>query len=230
MTAASFLPLTLSQRPPAIVRHSVSDQVLAELRRQIVHGEIPDATPIPEAQFAQSLGVSRVPVREALLRLERDGLLVTNNRGKSVVRTFTTHDYREIPGVRLELEGLAARLATTARTPADLLLLQQNIGAFAAATTPEELAHLDVEFHHLLCAAAHHTWLQAAWQAIRWPFEAILVRNFRQYVQATSLRESKGSTADHSRIVEAIARQDATTSETLLRQHISRWEEWTPTA
>lgn len=224
------LALSLPRKTPVIVRHSVTEQVLAELRRRIVHGEIPEAAPIPEAQYAQTLGVSRVPVREAVMQLERDGLLVTNSRGKSVVRALSSQDYQEMPGVRLELEGFAARLAASARTPEDLTLLEQNIEAFAAATSPEELAHLDVEFHRLLCAAAHHHWLQTTWQTIRWPFEAILVRNFRQYVDATSLGDSKTSTADHSQILEAVRRQDATAAELLLRQHISRWEEWTPSA
>ncbi len=220
----------LSSSAPLIVRHSVSDQVLAELRRRILHGVFPEHSTLPESQCAESLGVSRVPVREALIQLERDGLLAADVRGKTVVRAFGAQDHSEISSVRLELEGLAARLAATVRTAKDIFILHQNIEAFDAATSPEELARLDVEFHQRLCASAHQEWLAVAWEAIRWPFEAILVRNFRNYVEATSIADSKASTADHGRILDAMVSQDAALAETLLRQHISRWGEWTPSA
>jgi len=209
-----------------IHRFSVSDQVLAELRRQIVHRQIPEGAPVPEAQCALSLGVSRVPVREALMQLERDGLISTSPTGKSITRVFSPSDCHEISLIRKELEGLAARHAASTRTPQDLERLRHNIEAFTTASSPEELAQLDVEFHELLCSTARHPWLLNAWQTIRWPFHSILVRGFRAYVQETSLEESKISTADHSRIVEALADQNSTSAETLIRQHISRWEEW----
>jgi DNA-binding GntR family transcriptional regulator len=104
--------------------------------------------------------------------------------------------------------------------------MRQNIDAFEAATSPEELARLDVQFHELLCAAAHQPWIKAAWTPLRAAFEVLLVRSFRAYVAATSLPESKASTADHSRIVDAIESADANGASRLLRQHIQRWEEW----
>ncbi|MEI6712314.1 MAG: GntR family transcriptional regulator [Verrucomicrobiota bacterium] len=216
-----------------IIRHSVSDQVLDQLRRKLVRSEFPENSFIPESQYAQSIGVSRVPVREALMQLERDGLLTqttSGTRGKSVVRAFTTNDVQQISAVRRELEGLAARIAASSATKDDLTQLQLNIEAFDAASSVEELAHLDVQFHELICLSAHQPWLHHAWQTIRWPFETILVRGFRNYVHETSLDDSKTATPDHTRILEAIRQHDAVTAETLLRQHISRWEEWDYTA
>ncbi len=221
----------LNQRNAAsqfIVRHSVSDQVLAELRRRIVNGECPAGGAISEAQYAQSLGVSRVPVREAIMQIERDGLVFSDARGRSIVRGFTEEDHQQVWSVRLELEGLAVRLAAEARTAADVENLRMNIAAFEEASTPEELALLDVEFHQTLCKASGHQWLLAVWNNLRWPFESILVNGFRKYVKATSLAESKSSTADHSRIVDALERRNGAEAQTLLRQHILRWCEWTP--
>ena len=80
----------------------------------------------------------------------------------------------------------------------------------------------------MLCEASRHQWLLAVWNNLRWPFEAILVNGFRKYVSATSLPESKSSTADHGRIVDALERGNGAEAETLLRQHILRWCEWTP--
>jgi len=221
----------LNQRnapPQLIVRHSVSDQVLAELRRRIVHGECPASVAISEAQYAQSLGVSRVPVREAIMQIERDGLLFSDARGRSIVRGFTEEDHQQVWSVRLELEGLAVRLAAEVRTASDVEKLRMNIASFGEASTPEELALLDVEFHQMLCEISRHRWLLSVWNNLRWPFESILVNGFRKYVKATSLAESKSSTADHGRIVDALEWRNGAEAETLLRQHILRWCEWTP--
>ncbi len=213
---------------PFIVRLSVTDQVLSELRRRILHGVILGGETIPESQCAESLGVSRVPVREALMALEREGLLHKDHRGRTIVRSLGGKDYEEILTLRLEIEGMAARLCATARNEEALRFLEININAFGAAKSAEELAHLDVEFHRLLCTAAGHPWLLSAWNTIRWPFEALLVRNFRTYIDATSLEESKVSTDDHRRILEAIRSNKAGESELLMRQHISRWTDWKP--
>ena len=226
--------MTLASTPPPaassalIVRHSIADQVLSELRRRILQGTIVGGEPIPESQCAESLGVSRVPVREALMALEGEGLLCKDRRGRTVVRTLGGKDYQEILTLRLEIEGMAARLCATALNEESLRALEANIDAFGAAKSAEELAHLDVEFHRLLCTAAAHTWLISAWNTIRWPFEALLVRNFRTYIHATSLEESKISTDDHRRILEAIRANKVGESELLMRQHISRWTDWKP--
>lgn len=190
---------------------------------------MPADSPISEAKYASALGVSRVPVREALMQVHRDGLVYlisTGHRAKSLVRSFTSSDVRQISSLRREIEGLAARSAAVFASARDLALMEENIAGFDAASSPEELAHWDVEFHRLLCASSHQEWILSTWEMIRWPFEAILVRGFRAYVEATSFPESKVSTDDHFRILGAIRARDAAAAECLLRQHISRWEEW----
>ena len=209
-----------------VLQPTLASQVLHELRRQILHGALPPLAPLREAQLAAALGVSRVPVREALLHLQRDGLVLPSPGGALAPRAFTPSDPQQIADARRQLEGRAASLAAAERTAADLEALRANIAAFDSATSPEELARLDVEFHALLCEAAHQPWLTAAWNALRWPFHALLIRGFQKYVHATSLNDSKSSTADHSRILNAIRNRQAATAETLLRQHIARWEEW----
>jgi len=226
---AQITPSTASRQPAPtfeISRLTVAGQVLAEIRRRILHGEIPDQLPLPEAPIAESLGVSRVPVREALTTLEHEGLLVPGPRNTLMVPPFTHADWRQITAVRLQLEPLAAELAATTASPSSIAAMRQNIAAFKNAASPEELAGLDVQFHELLCTAAEQPWLSAAWRPLRSPFEALLVRSFRAYVAATSLPESKASTADHTGIVDAIETSDAKTAARLLLQHINRWQEW----
>jgi DNA-binding GntR family transcriptional regulator len=213
-----------------IIQPLLSAQVLQELRRQILHGFFPPLQPLRETQLASALGVSRVPIREALIQLHADNLVLPSHpRGSLSPRTFSAADAHQIADARRQLEGRAGALAASHRTHADLDALRENIAAFAAADSPEELARLDVDFHALICSASHQPWLLIAWTALRWPFHALLVQGFRKYVAATSLDESKSSTADHSRIVDAIERGASDETETLLRQHIARWEEWLAT-
>ncbi len=218
--------------PPAsafsVARQSVAEQVLEELRHRVVLGEITPLMALTESKCAASLGVSRVPVREALFQLERDGLVALGKRNTLVARKLGETDWQEITAIRLQLEAFAAGLAASARVSADLIQLRQNVHAFASADSPEALARLDAEFHELLCAASHSQWLSAAWQTIRWPFEAMLVKNFRSYVSATCLAESKASAADHAHIVDALEMQNSAAAIQLLQQHITRWQEWTP--
>jgi DNA-binding GntR family transcriptional regulator len=217
-----------STETPLIVRHSVSEQVLSEMRRRILHGDFPAGKLLPESHCAALLSVSRVPVREALMALEKEGLIVRDARGRTVVRTFKLRDYNEIVSLRLELEGMAARLAATHRTDAQLEALTQNIEAFARAQSAEELAQKDVDFHGLIIQASSHQWLYHSWSTICSPYQWLLTRNFRSYIAATSLEESKVSTLDHTRILEAIRLQKTEDAELLMRQHIRRWTEWTP--
>ena len=208
---------------------ALSQQVLDHLRKQLVLAELPPDSPIPEAQYAASMGVSRVPVREALMQVQRDGLvypIYAGFRAQCMVRSFTHEDALQISSIRQEIEGLAVRTAAVSATDEDIAGMEENIAAFKAASTAEALAHLDVEFHKRLCSAAHQEWILSTWEIISWPFEAILVNGFRAYVKETSLAESKISTDDHSRIVEAIRARDPLEAERLLRQHILRWEEW----
>lgn len=213
---------------PLIVRHSVSDQVLAEIRRRIIQGDFPAGSLLPESHCATLLSVSRVPVREALMALEREGLLERDARGRTRVRKFQLRDYQEIVSLRLELETMACRLAASHRTEEQLISLAENIEEFARAGSAEELAQLDVDFHRLLLVAGGHHWLLHVWNTICSPYQYLLTRNFRAYIQATSLEESKISVQDHSRILEAIRLQKSADAELLMHQHISRWTEWTP--
>jgi DNA-binding GntR family transcriptional regulator len=212
--------------PFTLSRLNLTEQVLSELRRRLLHGEIAPGLPLLESRLAQALGVSRVPVREALIALEHEGLLLPGPRNTLVARPLDETDWRQITAVRLQLEPLAAQSAAQRHAPADLAAMRQNIAEFQQASSPEDLARLDVEFHALLCRCARQPWLNAAWQTLRAPFEALLVRNFREYVAATSLAHSKASTADHTGIVDALESADPDTAARLLIQHINRWQEW----
>lgn len=168
-------PATLS----APRRSSLAREVLDRLRRSILRGDLPEGAPLPEAATAGRLGVSRVPVREALVQLEREGLVEFDVHGHTCVRSFSEADVREIMTLRSTLQTLAAREAA-ARVTADGLRRLQNILERAAETEDlAEFSALDTAFHDEVVVMARHTRLSRVWGELRAQMQLWLARLHR---------------------------------------------------
>ena len=89
---------------------SIADQVFDILERDILTGEYPRGEVLTEARLCEKLGVSRTPVREALLRLEQEHLVLSSSRGMRVLG-LEPGDIEDIYEIRMRVEGLAARRA-----------------------------------------------------------------------------------------------------------------------
>src|ERR1700693_5720133 len=98
---------------------TLAETVSARLRHEILSGELSPGAPVAEIPTAERLSVSRVPVREALLVLEQEGVLVFGARGRARVRSLSPGDHLEIYHGRLPLEKAAARLAAERGTEED---------------------------------------------------------------------------------------------------------------
>src|SRR5205814_4496128 len=109
---------------------SRSDNTVCKLRKDITHGTLGPGTLLAEAAVARQMGVSRVPVREALFTLEREGLVEFSATGRAYVKALQPHDFEELFLLRLSLEPLAARHAAP-RLRLDGDELKQNIDATA---------------------------------------------------------------------------------------------------
>ncbi len=113
-------------RPQATIRaESLTDQVYSLLEREIVEREIVEGRMKPgerirEKELSQRLGISRTPIREALLKLEMAGIVVCNSRRSYNVRILTAADVREIFEILGILEGAAVTSVAQEITPEDL--------------------------------------------------------------------------------------------------------------
>lgn len=134
--------------------------VYEQLHEAIVNGELPAGTQLVELALAAQFQVSRTPIREALRRLEQDGLVERGNRGMQV-RGRSPEEILEIYEVRITLEASAARAAAERHTPLDLLKIQQVHEAMVAASTddPESLAAINRKFHEVLWSMSHNATL-----------------------------------------------------------------------
>lgn len=205
---------------------SRSDTAASRLRQDILAGHAAPGTLLAEAAVARRLGVSRVPVREALFTLEREGLVEFSPTGRALVRELRPADFEEIFVLRLTLEPAAARLAAP-RLRADPAPLEENLEATRRARSVQEVTRLDLEFHERILEAAGNARLLKLWRSLRGELELWLGRLHRQHHGQT--RETLAQTVEaHQGILEAFRARSPAGCERVLREHILGWREWLP--
>lgn len=152
-------------------KRTLTDDVTDQLREAIFRGHFAPGQHLSEAQLAQTLGVSRGPIREAFVRLEREGLIASQANRRSLVAQLSRRDLEEVYTLRLALERLAVQYAVHAAQADDFAAMAANTHALEAAVarglTEPEAATLDIGFHDLIYQAARHAHLLAAWTNIR---------------------------------------------------------------
>jgi DNA-binding GntR family transcriptional regulator len=132
---------------------SLGNQAYQEVKRIILERQIPPGGKLNEGDLAQALGISRTPIREAINRLEKEGLVkIVPQRGAYVVQ-FTEKDVFELFLIRENLEGLAAYLAATKMSDKDLAKLESFIEGFSEPFDEKEIrryAREDFKFHQAI--------------------------------------------------------------------------------
>jgi DNA-binding GntR family transcriptional regulator len=206
---------------------SLAETAARKLRSEIVSGELPSGSRLAEAAVAQRLGVSRVPVREALVLLEREGLIEFTPTGRACVKELSPRDFEELYVLRLALEPVAARLAAPA-LKADCSRLEKNLAATRRARSLREVTTLDLEFHEIILEASGNRRLLTLWRSLRGELELWLGRLHRHHQTLTS--ETREETVGaHLVIIECFACEPPAACERLMRRHILGWREWLPT-
>ena len=157
-----------------IRRESVEAQVADALRELIVHGELPEGTPLVQRDLASRLGVSQTPVRLGLLALEQAGLVEVGGNGRALVRRLTREDFEEIYAARLGLEGLAARVGAPAVGPDELArmrALHRDLERLARRQAVDDYLRARWEFHATCYRASGRTRLVADVERLFWRAE-----------------------------------------------------------
>jgi len=184
------------------------------LRREIIAGQVDQGETLVETALAKRLGVSRTPVREALKKLEQDGLIERHDRGLRV-RMRSAEEILEIYEVRIVLEEFAARLAAHRRTPFDLARLQAAHEQMAAGRPETATEQIDTNrmFHQTLWRAAHNATLTDQLQR--------LTDHVSRYSSTTLNSEGRWDEAvrEHALILEAVTASDADAAAQVASQH-----------
>lgn len=148
-------------------RRGLSSEVADAIRTAIFDGRYAPGSPLREVELAEALEVSRGPVREALQQLEREGLVRAGWHRGATVAELSAADVAELDSLRGALEHLAVRRVVDHADEAGLKSIEQAAAAMQRAATPHEMVRLDIEFHDAVYAAANHSRLAQAWEAIR---------------------------------------------------------------
>ena len=200
----------------------LKDAVYLQLRDDIISGALPAGAVLREVELAGRFGVSKTPLRDALVRLQKDGFVDIPPYRSAVVTGYSETDLREIYELRELLEGACARQAALHIGEDALAELAQIVRASVACVSggepipgrEEELAVLIQEFDLALYAQSRNSRIDE------------MVGNIRGHVQRIG-RLTTGipgrlakSVAEHQAIYEAIARRDGPGAESLMREHI----------
>jgi DNA-binding GntR family transcriptional regulator len=215
-------PASVSLSP--IRRSTLTQEVIGRLRRAILSGELTEGMPLPETHTADRLGVSRVPVREALVELERQGLVEFSGHGRARVRAFTEEDVRELLSLRATLQAMAARLAAARLTDLDQERLEALLARSSRTHELTEFSRLDAAFHDEIVAIARHGRLSRIWGDLRAQMELWLARLHRRRDRAR--HDVRQATLDsHRKMLGALATRDPKAAGALMERHCSSWSE-----
>lgn len=198
-------------------RRTMTDVVYEQLSAAIIELRIPPGAPLREADIAAGLKVSKTPVREALGRLEQDGLVVLNSFRSAVVTDYTATDLREIYELREIIEATAARWAAESMSDKGLADLGRIVGECAKLTAQgggPELVGLISEFDTVLFEEVRNSRIRAVLDNLA----AHLARIGRLTTEIPGRMEA--SVREHAEIYEAIRHRDPENAERFMRQHI----------
>ncbi len=186
---------------------NLREQVVQQIRTAIIEGRIKPNDHLTEVTLTEQLGVSRTPVREALILLEREGLVVTAPNRGCFVRAFSEQDVGEIFSMRATLESFAGKMIISQLQPDDYLHLRDSIARQRAAIERNDFKQvraIDMAFHEYLITKSGHTLLIRNWMEIVAQIAAVL------YLRAEAIPnyDEYQSIQDHTALVEAYEAHD----------------------
>jgi len=195
----------------------LSEEAYDALRAAILGGRLQPGERIVEADIARQMATSRSPVREAVRKLEHEGLLEYVPRRGTIVVGLSRDDVADAYQLRAHLEAYGARLAATRASKTQLARLLEMIERMcqsAADDDLEELVAADVEFHRLVCEASSSRRLLQLWETLN-PARWTLVSGLR----ATDLSLEQIAER-HRPILAALQSRKPDHAENIIRSHI----------
>lgn len=199
---------------------SLAERTYRRLRDAVVDGDLPGGTRVSERELGRALGVSAQPVREALRRLEAEGLVTTAPRRGTVVAAFDAGTLAEMSLVRAGLEATVAALAARRATAADVAALRAQLRAMRAATASGDVpavAAANERFHDLLREVAGNVFLTRALGTLR-AYDQLA----RLQVLGSSAAEPARALREHALLLAALRRGDPDLAEARMRAHVRR--------
>ncbi len=193
---------------------SLPDFVYGQLRSAIRNQELKPGDRLREVELAERLGVSRTPVREALRRLEADGLTQLAPPRGFVVTELTHRRVMELYAMREILAGVAARFAAEQASPMEIQTLQELVAQQGTAKDSAAAARLNDRLREAITSAAHNEFLTRATNSLNDALELLGTTTYSMPGRIES------GWKENKKIVEAIARRNGAVAEETARLHV----------
>jgi DNA-binding GntR family transcriptional regulator len=215
MDRQPLVPIRLDNYKP------LRELVFESLREAIISGMLRPSERLMEIQLAEEMGVSRTPVREAIRKLELEGLVVMIPRKGAYVAGMSIKDIADVFEIRGALEGLAAELASERATDEELEVMERYLVKISEEIESGDLSKVvetDTDFHTLIYEASRNARLSQ------------IINNLREQIQrfrTTSLSfpgRMKVALEEHRKIVEALSSRDGELARKLAQEHIENAE------
>ena len=190
----------------------VRAQVFRQLEQAILDGDLVPGTSLTEVKLSAELGVSRTPIREALMQLELEGLVKTTHNKGAVVVGISSDDVNDIYLIRTKVEGLAARRAAQNITDEELSDLREIVELqefYLGRGDTLQVGNLDQRYHEIVYEGSRSRPLKQM---------LTLFHNSIQKARATSVRRGRAqaSTEEHRAILTALEKHDPDEAERLM--------------
>jgi DNA-binding GntR family transcriptional regulator len=201
------------------MNNDTSDSAYQTLRDEIVRGKFAPGTQIPEVGLAETLGVSRTPLREAVNRLDADGLVQRAPNRRLYVTHVSADEARQLYSVRIALEDLALAEAAAHMTDEILDELGQRLERMQKAerSRRENVAEGGRSFHDTLYRAAGNSVNHEILQRMQ-----VKIDRYRYIGTRDSKRRQRQAVEEHRRIYEALRRRDVEAARQAMREHLQR--------
>lgn len=194
---------------------SLAEVACDEIRRAIREGRIATGAHLTEVDLASWLGMSRTPIREAMRRLQSEGLLLNQPFRGALVMRLDSEDMRQMFAVRELLEPAAAAACARNAGPAEISALRAILAEEAAQLdNPSALIPLNRQFHDIILECARNQFLSKAMAGV---YALVPLLGDSNLLNGPHAREAH---AQHRAILDAIERRDASRAESVARQHV----------
>lgn len=211
----NFLELKLDNYKP------LREVVFNSIRGAIISGVLKPGERLMEVQLAEKMGVSRTPIREAIRKLELEGLVVMIPRKGAYVADLSIKNITDVLEVRAALEGLASGLAALRMTEEEIKELESIARHFEHAMNSndvDDIIQTDIEFHEKILKSTRNEKLLQLTNSLMEQVQRFRVMYLNKAIKSTFLIK------EHYKIVDAISKRNREKAENMARIHIQNAE------
>ena len=202
------------------IRMSAKERALAQIQRWIIEGTLEPGEKLIDAELAESLAVSRTPIREALQLLEVQGLISMHPGKETRVTEIKKDDILKLYPTLAALHALATEYTAKLILPDQIETLKKlnlQFGQAIECGQPYNAMELDEQFHNLIVELSDNPYIVSFSVSLQ-----MHIRRFKYVFLKQPITETQSSVAEHASIISALEKRDANTASALMKQNVLR--------